>query len=194
MTGLALGIIIVVVLIVLATAGGVGYYFYTQRDSSSPSSSGSSGTSGSDTPAESDGGADATKVLANPPSPSSPVILAPEGTTAASLIAQPPVTTAAGNTSSFVKLTPDAVPKTTSGKPAPAPKDTVWVGQKITTSTGKTITVPILAPTKPPKQVVVTKDANGKPLGKPPKGMVWVKKTVRKGSKSVTMIVLEKKV
>lgn len=185
MTGLALGLIIVGIIIVLASAGGIGYYFYTHRDTDTSMDTTSTDVSAVSSPSS----------PALPSSPSvAPTVVAPEGTTAASLIAQAPVTTAAGNTSSFVALTPDAIPKTTSGKPAPAPKDTVWVGQKITSSAGKTITIPILAPTKAPKQVIVTKDANGKPLGKTPKGMVWVKKTVTKGGKSVTMIVLEKKV
>jgi hypothetical protein len=196
MSGLVLAFIIVGVLIVLAAAGGVGYYFYTQRDSPSISSATSSDSPSTDTTTSLDGSVsnpDVTKALAQP-TPGSPVVLAPEGTTAASLIAQAPVTTAKGNTSSFVALTPDAIPKTKSGKPTPAPKDTVWIGQKVTSSTGKTITVPVLVPTKPPKQNIVTKDASGNPLGKLPKGMVWVKKTIRKGSKSVTVIVMEKKV
>jgi hypothetical protein len=188
MNGLLIGFIVVGVLILIAVGGGLAYYFMVHKKAQSGDVADSASVvETSETPE--------TPAIANPvsvpPAVAATAISVPPTVTAKDLLAQPPVTTTKGNTSQFVPISNNALPKSPSGKPAPAPPGTTWIGQKVTTNTGKTVTIPILAPTRPPKQNIVTTSIDGKKLPPPPKGMVWVRKTIRKGGKSAKITVLE---
>ena len=185
MSNLLIAIIVVVVIIVVGAGIGLGVYF-TQTTRSKTT--------------ESDADVPSTPVVAvTLETPTSKVEIPAASVTSSEdavnkLMASPPRVGASGATTTFVPATPDIIPKTKSGKPAPAPKGAAWVGQKITSSSGKTVTIPMLVGTKPAKQVIITKDLNGKPLPNPPKGMVWVKKTTTKKGKTMSVVALEKKV